>query len=305
LIPLADLTVSAAYLLVFHGSKDPRSQAAAVHLTDCFRETLASADPSRSKNSVLVQVGFLECCSTPLSQQIIEFAELAGSILLAPWQLVVLPVFLLPGVHVMEDVPGEVARAQEALPSLRVQVQQYLGAHPGMKTLLAGQSAQFSAEDAIEHWILLAHGSRRVDANQPIATLAESLQMTPAYWSVAPQLESCLQAFSTHAVSTTERQRVGIMPYFLFPGGMTDAIAQAVVRFALQFPNLQLTLTDPLNANPNLVKLLLDWALPELQICPHPPTPSPKKGEGEPDQSPSPALGEGFRVRAAKLGSTP
>jgi hypothetical protein len=46
-------------------------------------------------------------------------------------------------------------------------------------------------------------------------------------------------------------------------------------------------------------------SIPLLQIRPHPPVPSPKMGEGEPDQSPSPALGEGFRVRAAKLGCTP
>jgi len=34
---------------------------------------------------------------------------------------------------------------------------------------------------------------------------------------------------------------------------------------------------------------------------PHPPAPSPKRGEGEQDPSPSPHLGEGFRVRVAKV----
>jgi hypothetical protein len=41
--------------------------------------------------------------------------------------------------------------------------------------------------------------------------------------------------------------------------------------------------------------------IPVLQVCPHPPAPSPKKGR---IQSPSPALGEGFRVRATKVGCT-
>jgi len=47
-----------------------------------------------------------------------------------------------------------------------------------------------------------------------------------------------------------------------------------------------------------------------MQIRPHPQTPAshalrstPKKREGESDQSPSPALGEGFRVRATKVGA--
>ena len=34
---------------------------------------------------------------------------------------------------------------------------------------------------------------------------------------------------------------------------------------------------------------------------PHPPAPSPLLGEGEQDPSPSPHLGEGFRVRVAKV----
>ncbi len=34
---------------------------------------------------------------------------------------------------------------------------------------------------------------------------------------------------------------------------------------------------------------------------PHPPAPSPKRGEGEQDLSPSPHLGEGFKVRVAKV----
>jgi len=38
---------------------------------------------------------------------------------------------------------------------------------------------------------------------------------------------------------------------------------------------------------------------------PHPPAPSPKRGEGEQDPSPSPHLGEGFRVRVAKVRCSP
>jgi hypothetical protein len=42
--------------------------------------------------------------------------------------------------------------------------------------------------------------------------------------------------------------------------------------------------------------------IPVLQVGPHPPAPSPKKEKGGRSQSPSPALGEGFRVRATKVG---
>jgi hypothetical protein len=61
----------------------------------------------------LVGTATLELADTPLHEQICEFASVA----LADGckQVQLLPIFLLPGVHVREDIPTEVALAQKSI----------------------------------------------------------------------------------------------------------------------------------------------------------------------------------------------
>ena len=66
-------------------------------------------------------------------------------------------------------------------------------------------------------------------------------------------------------------RRIGVLPYFLFAGGITDAIAELVMRLSWQFPDVKLTLAEPLGANPTLASLVLDLT---LQPAPHYFTPS-------------------------------
>jgi sirohydrochlorin cobaltochelatase len=68
-----------------------------------------------------------------------------------------------------------------------------------------------------------------------------------AYWSVPPSLEFLV----THLVKVGYRQ-IAVLPYFLFAGGITDAIAQEIHRLAQQFPQIQLHLANPIGATPEL-----------------------------------------------------
>jgi sirohydrochlorin cobaltochelatase len=106
---------------------------------------------------------------------------------------------------------------------------------------------------------VLAHGSRRAEANQPITALSEALGATPAYWAVSPDLASQLQRFSP-----SQRLRIGILTYFLLEGGITDAIATAVEQLSPQHPHLQLILLPPLNAYAELIDVLLNWVIDSL-----------------------------------------
>jgi len=82
----------------------------------------------------------LELSPVPLHEQIKEFG--AGAIAAGYNRLQVVPLFLLPGVHVMEDIPTEVAIAQQALdPELKIALQPHLGTHLG----LSGPAAQMVA----------------------------------------------------------------------------------------------------------------------------------------------------------------
>ncbi|MGI0486640.1 sirohydrochlorin chelatase [Pantanalinema rosaneae CENA516] len=271
---------SPAYLLVFHGSRDPRSQAAAIALTELFRQrihyaghpmgmggverssssyaaltsssfgapTLAAPEQSRLP---LVGTAFLECTPIPLHQQIAEFVQNQEVA-----HLRVLPVFLSPGVHVMEDIPTEVAIAQPTLAdTVTITIAPYLGTHARLRRLLTERMSLLP----MQAWILMAHGSRRPGANAAIATITEHLGAVAAYWLTPPSLQSRLEELQQVGCRT-----IGILPYFLFPGGTTDAIATMLTQLSPQFPDLHLHLTPPLEASPELADLLIELAVRQL-----------------------------------------
>ena len=217
-----------------------------------------TAHPFAASEQPLVGTAALECHPLPLHQQIQQFSDRVQSSVAASGdnlqtcKIVVLPLFLLPGVHVMEDIPQEIALAQQALgDAIAIEVRPAIGSHSALHRLVT----ECMAMQPVETWILLSHGSRRPGGNQPVEELSERLGAMTAYWSVLPSLESRLQELSQLGI-----RQIGILPYFLFAGGITDAIAQAVETLSLQFPTLKLHLTEPLAARSELTDLLVDLA---------------------------------------------
>jgi sirohydrochlorin ferrochelatase len=270
------------YILVFHGSHDPRSQQAASQLTDAFRQRIQQTDPvieaigeaipadpvlrrsftstqlvtmsSAVKTGIcVVQDAYLECHSRPLVEQIdrvLRQSHAIASSITVPCQII--PVFLLAGTHVMVDLPAAIAAVQTS-PNQMLTITPHLGSHPGLKRLLN----ECLSPLPMEAWILLAHGSRRSSANQAIEQLALDLGTVTAYWSTAPSLETRI-----HELAASGLRKIGILPYFLFSGAITDAIAQGVAQLRLTFPNLTLTLAQPLDVKiPELADLLVDLAV--------------------------------------------
>lgn len=204
-------------------------------------------------NSTAPMVGTacLELAPQFLHQQIEGFGKQA--IASGYKRLQIVPLFLLPGVHVMEDIPAEIAQAQKAFGSdLTLDLRPHLGSHSGLGRLLAFQRNSHSADA----WILLSHGSRRSAGNHPVETLAAQLNATPAYWSVPPSLEARVKQLVSHGY-----RKIGILPYFLFPGGITDAIAQTVELLSQQFPVVELKLAKPMGASTQLADIILDLTL--------------------------------------------
>ena len=251
--------MSSAYLLVSHGSRDPRPEIAMQQLAKLVCNKLPkNHNPSNSKH--LVGIAALEMSSQPLSEQIQQFAKSAfydgcGELRLRKLSenensLKIVPLFLLPGVHVMTDIPAEVALAQQALgQDMIIELQPYLGSHPDLEKLLAKQIATIKAQA----WILLTHGSRRPDSEKPVQAIAENLGAVVAYWSVRPSLESRVKEL----VAAGYRE-IAILPYFLFAGGITDAIAASVEELKLQFSAVNFQLAEPLGASAELAELIWD-----------------------------------------------
>jgi sirohydrochlorin cobaltochelatase len=263
-----------AYLLVSHGSHDPRPEIAMSHLASSVQSRFQNksqnihsyqhqnaggiASPPRCE---MVGTAYLELQPQPLHVQIVDFARNTRNVLRLKSErlhLKILPLFLLAGVHVMEDIPREVEIAQTILSNnddnVIVELQPYIGHHAGLAGLLARQKNILGAEKHAQKYILLAHGSRRSGFEHHTETLAANLGLTTAYWAVQPNLESRVKEFVAAGY-----QQIAVMPYFLFAGGITDAIATGIEKLELQFPGVSLKLAQPLGANTELADLIWDF----------------------------------------------
>ncbi|MBE8964691.1 sirohydrochlorin chelatase [Nostocales cyanobacterium LEGE 12452] len=237
--------MSSAYLLLSHGSRDPRPEIAMQQLASLVCQKLSSEH--------LVGIAALEMSPQPLHEQIQQFAKSAfGDYLLSQNEnrLKIVPLFLLPGVHVMADIPAEVALAQQATgQNIIIELQPYLGSHPNLEKLLAKQIAAIKAEA----WILLAHGSRRPGSQKTVEAMAASLGAVAAYWAGPPSLESRVKELVDAGY-----QEIAILPYFLFTGGITDAIANSIEELKLQFSAVNFQLAQPLGVSAELAELIWD-----------------------------------------------
>jgi sirohydrochlorin cobaltochelatase len=293
---LKPVVASTAYLLISHGSRDPRPQEAMNRLADLVRNHLeAIREPCRASAfqdfsvlpehvpllkdyaqlaprlepmgkttlltrprreisptvpcHVVVGTACLELAPLALSEQIYEFAlRLKAS---GVRELKLLPMFLMPGVHVTEDIPKEVEAAQKRLKddSLKLTLCPHLGSHSKIANMLASRLASVPAEASL----LVAHGSRRPKGNQAIRRLAQHLGTQVAYWAIPPDLETQVIALMQQGC-----QKLTILPYFLFAGGITDAIIHRTEELAERFPRVNFRLLPTLGATDEIAGLAVE-----------------------------------------------
>jgi sirohydrochlorin cobaltochelatase len=175
-----------------------------------------------------------------LHVQIVEFAHSCGA-----KKVVIFPLFLLPGVHVMEDIPAEVEIARSEV-GLEVVVMPFFGACGDLGDMFAQHRLTMP-----ERSILLAHGSRREHGNDVVEKLATRLDVGNAYWSIEPSLTD--RSIEYVESGATE---IGILLYFLFAGGITDAIGKSVEELRQQFPHVKFSLGEPIGDRPELVETI-------------------------------------------------
>jgi sirohydrochlorin cobaltochelatase len=272
------LRLSSAYVLVAHGSRDPRPQLAMEQLAvllsqkiqqkcpiDCDRshELKESSVVSGAKvgnlyvkepsilavpqlTTPLVEIAYLELAPLSLHERIEQIASHSKN--LGVERLEILPLFLLPGVHVKEDIPREIAIARRNLKNeMAIALHPFLGSYSALSEILAQQ-----LESSPDATILLAHGSRRRGGNEFCEAIAARLGAIAAYTLVSPTLEERLTSLTEMGA-----KRINILPYFLFAGSITDAIAKQVEQLRGAFPHLQLQLGEPLGATTKLADIIL------------------------------------------------
>lgn len=248
------MKLDSSYFLVAHGSRDPRHQFGiekVAHLLYTRLATLSEGTLSPSDIAPRVGSGTLELNEDALHQQLCLFGEYTLSLGLTEVQI--LPLFLLLGVHVKDDIPAEVAIAQEILgQKVKLNLRAHLGSQK--EGLIDWVNREIETVSPQTQWILLAHGSRRVGGNATVEEVAQKVGAISAYWAVSPSLEQ-----QVHHLVRDGHYRIGILPYFLFSGAITDAIVQQVKQLKEQYHAVEFYLTNPLDANHELINLV--WNL--------------------------------------------
>lgn len=247
------MKLRSTYLLVSHGSRDPRPQIALENLAQLLSQNLPILSDSAADAVPAVGTATLELGPAPLHDQICHFGQ--HTLSLGFTEIQILPVFLLPGVHVAEDIPEQVEIARKTFSDrLKINLQPHLGTQAaGLTKLIKTQMQELAFLPNLRSpkWILLSHGSRRPSGNSTVEEIANQIGAQTAYWSVKPSLEERIDSLVRDG-----QPQIGIVPYFLFNGGITDAIAKKVAELQQQFPTAELHLANPLGATVELADLI-------------------------------------------------
>lgn len=237
-----------ALFWVTHGSSDRRSWSALQNLVHVARNQSSSLNIDESTCESLISGGCLEGLESSLAEQLEQFALKVVNY--GCQEIIVLPLFLLAGVHVSEDIPHEVAIAQSKwhskwqnqspqsnLPQLTFRIAPYLGTHPQIPNLINQHFAKYevakyglaanTSSSEPQGRILIAHGSRLAGANQAIEELAQQSQAIAAYWGVEPKVETQIENLISQNIS-----KISVLPYFLTSGGITEAIANKLKLYS-------------------------------------------------------------------------
>ncbi|PZU97987.1 MAG: hypothetical protein DCE90_05715 [Pseudanabaena sp.] len=212
-----------ALFYVTHGSSDRRSWLVLQDLLVTARSRIGHLFPS-------IGGGCLEGQELSLAKQLELFAlEVANS---SGTEIVILPLFLLEGVHVKEDIPEQVATVTSAAllkagqqDSIKFRVTKHLGTSPQIPQLLSQSFVRQSPD--CQNRILIAHGSRRDGANQVVEDLAQQCQAIAAYWGIEPKIETQIEALLSQGIT-----EIALLPYFLTEGGITEAIAKKLQTYS-------------------------------------------------------------------------
>jgi sirohydrochlorin ferrochelatase len=203
----------------------------------------------KNRNGTLwLEAACLELAEVSLGEKIYELGLNAKGLGLT--RINILPMLLATGVHLQVDIPREVAEAQIKLGTqVQLNICSHLGSYPGLMGLIAQQYQGLPQEGRI----LLAHGSRLNAANQEVEQLAAQAGAIAAYSFISPSVEMQVKRLIKEG-----KQLISILPYVLFPGKITDAIALEVEELAQQFPQINFSLGQPLGATQNLAQIITE-----------------------------------------------
>ncbi|MTD42147.1 sirohydrochlorin chelatase [Erwinia sp. CPCC 100877] len=238
-------------LFVFHGSQKQEKNTAALSFVKQLQEKFAPKADSR--------VAFLEKHPATIEKMAQELIQSGHD------KLIVVPVLLFAGRHVLTDIPEEVNNVRKANPELVVVQTKTFGAMKGCRDILQERfqsAAQKFPQQKIEG-ILIAHGTKRsAEPQRDLEEIAAEIAGNVGF----PIRALSLKGDVNYIENLKEQPLAGtgiIVPFFLFEGHLITMMQQQLSEV---IPNSEYVLTKTLEFDPRILADLAEL-INEALVC--------------------------------------
>lgn len=252
-------------VLIGHGSLRSGSGASMIRLAARLRERGVAA---------IVEAGFLNYSRPTLAEAV---AKCVGA---GATSITVQPYFLIDGVYVQEDLPGDLKRVAAQFPELTIRLAPCFGFHEKLVAMALERVRAVDPETSRTRAALLvmAHGTPLEEANEPIRRVTARLHKTAGYPLAALAYLDCNTPRITDAIDALAAegaQKIVALPYFLHRGRHLRQDLPALLAAARRrHPALTLLEAVHLDYDLRLVDVIAERVTDALDesLPPHSPT---------------------------------
>ena len=218
-----------AFLVVGHGSRDPRGAKEFHELVGLLRER----NPGLS-----VEGGFIELSRPPISECVNRLAEEGAR------NVAAVPLMLLAAGHAKDDIPATLVREGMDHPEMDFRYGRALGVRPELLELMEERISAVvpEAEKPDTAVLVVGRGSSDPDANSDIAKITRLFYEGRPY----PMVESAFISMTPPGVEEgldrlrrLGAARIVVFSYFLFTGVLEERIRDRAEAFAAGNPEVE------------------------------------------------------------------
>ena len=243
------MTAKPGMVVIGHGSRDPRAAQEFRALLDLVR--VAAGDQ-------FVRGGFLELAE-PLIDDAVDALVADGAT-----DIVAVPYVLFGAGHLKDDGPAVLDRARRRHPQVQFRLARDLGVHPAVLDVAEARVRESQAERGSEKppaVVAIGRGSTDPDACADQVKLVRLLSdgralgtVEPAFQAMtAPSLDQALER--CRLLGATD---ITVLPLFLFAGVLVERIAEKAAVWAIDHPDVGVTMAAHLGVDARLAALVVE-----------------------------------------------
>lgn len=237
-----------AFLVVGHGSRDPRGAREFHELVGLVRER---------NPGLAVEGGFIELSRPPIGECVNRLAEGGAR------DVAAVPLMLLAAGHAKDDIPATLVREGIEHPEMEFRYGRALGVRPELLELMEERiSAVVPDEEKSDTAVLVVgRGSSDPDANSDIAKITRLFYEGRSYPMVEGAFISMTPPGVGEGLDRLRRlgaRRIVVFSYFLFTGVLEERIRDEAEGFAAENPDLEVRYAGYFGPDERVADLLVE-----------------------------------------------